>query len=58
MSGLLLASGAVYVFGAVNTLTACLDSRCGGANPLPLVLFAAVVFGFGMAAGAGLIRHQ
>jgi hypothetical protein len=47
-AGALVGSGGVYVYGAINTTLACLDDRCGGADPWPLVLFAVAVFGFGL----------
>jgi hypothetical protein len=51
-AGALVGSGGVYVYGAINTTLACLDDRCGGADPWPLVLFAVAVFGFGLVTSA------
>ena len=58
-AGALVGAGAVYVYGAINTTLACLDDRCGGADPWPLVLFAVAVFGFGLVTIAlSLIRRR
>lgn len=50
--GVLVGSGAVYLYGAIVTTTACLDDRCGGASPVPLAVFAALVVAAGIVAGA------
>ena len=47
-AGALVGSGGVYVYGAINTTVACLDDRCGGADPWPLVLFVVAGFGSGL----------
>ena len=42
--GLLLGAGAVYLYGALNTLISCGDSAvCGGASALPLLAWALVI---------------
>lgn len=56
-SGILLGSGGLYLYGAINTLEACLDDRCGGGNPWPLLLFAIVIVGVGLATGAMALRR-
>jgi hypothetical protein len=51
-AGALVGSGALYLYGAITTTVACLDDRCGGGDPWPLVRFALVVFGLGLAIAA------
>ena len=51
-AGALVGAGGVYVLGAINTTLACLDGRCGGADPWPLALLAVAVFVFGLVTSA------
>lgn len=57
-SGALVGSGAVYLYGAIVTVTACLDDRCGGADPVPLVPFAVVVLAGGLVTGVRSLPLQ
>lgn len=57
-AGVLVGSGAFYLYGAINTTLACLDNRCGNGNPLPLLLFALLSVGVGVATGASLITAR
>lgn len=44
-SGVLVGSGALYLYGTIHTTLACMDDRCGNGNPLPLLLFALMTLG-------------
>jgi hypothetical protein len=58
-SGVLVGSGALYLYGAINTALACADGRCGGSTPWPLIAFVVVVLGSGLATGSILLaRHR
>lgn len=57
-AGVLVGSGAVYLYGAIVTTTACLDDRCGGANPVPLAMFAGLVVVSGIVAGVLSFRSR
>ena len=52
-AGLLLGSGGVYLYGALNTLSSCSDSSiCGGASALPLLAWALVIVAVGVVMAA------
>lgn len=48
-AGLLLGSGGVYLYGALNTLISCYGSSvCGGASALPFLAWAVVIVTVGV----------
>jgi hypothetical protein len=59
LAGTLLGAGAVLLFGALNTVAACVDTSdfCGNANVWPMGAFAVVTIGVGtVAAGVTAFR--
>ncbi len=58
--GLLIGSGIVYLFGALNTLYSCQGQDvCGGASALPFLGYAVVVLAAGLlVAGIALTRND
>jgi len=50
-SGVLVGSGGLFLYGAITTIAACLDDRCGAGNPWPFALFAVIAVGVGSGVG-------
>lgn len=55
-SGVLIGSGGLFLYGAIATVAACLDDRCGGGNPWPFAVFAVIAFGVGLVSGLVAFR--
>lgn len=56
-SGVLVGSGGLILYGAIITVAACLDDRCGAGNPWPFALFAVIVIGVGLVSGVVAFRR-
>ena len=60
ISGVLLGSGGIFLFGALNTVAACegTDDFCGNANVVPLFALALGMIVLGILSSAGAVRDH
>lgn len=60
VAGVLLGSGGVFLFGALNTIAACqrTDDFCGNANVVPLFALALGMIVLGIVSSAGAVRDH
>ncbi len=56
-SGVLIGSGGLFLYGAITTVAACLDDRCGDGNPWLFALFAVTAVGVGLVSGLVAFRR-